>query len=295
MSGSAQPLSVPVTGGELRGGVWSATGGAERVAVAIHGITLNHLVWAKVGRNLAGGDPPVALVAPDLRGRVLSAGLPGPFGVRPHVADVVAVLDAFAIDRAVVVGHSLGASIAAVLAATAPERVAGLVLVDGGVPPTPSPGPTLTLEERLGSVIARLRSTYPNRAAYLAEWAAHPAFKGGLDDDTRAAVTADLAGSGFAWRSTINDAAVEADARDVMSDGEIQQALLRSECPAIVLRAARSPLDLPEPSITPAAVDGLLAARPNTTVVDIPDTNHSTIVLGQAGADAVAGAIRSLS
>ena len=47
---------------------------------------------------------------------------------------MIAVLDALGLERALVVGHSLGAYIASALAAAHPDRVAGLVLVDGGLP-----------------------------------------------------------------------------------------------------------------------------------------------------------------
>lgn len=55
----------------------------------------------------------------------------GPFTVEQHVADAVCVLDACGASRAVVLGHSWGAHLALHLAVAHPDRVAGLVLVDG--------------------------------------------------------------------------------------------------------------------------------------------------------------------
>ena len=61
-------------------------------------------------------------------------------------ADIVAVLDAAGVDRAVVWGYSRGASLAAVVAAASPDRVAAVILTGGGdmtasrppdSPPTP--------------------------------------------------------------------------------------------------------------------------------------------------------------
>jgi proline iminopeptidase len=55
----------------------------------------------------------------------------GPFTVAQHVADAVAVLDDLDLHEApVVLGHSWGGFLAAVLAMEHPERVRGLVLVD---------------------------------------------------------------------------------------------------------------------------------------------------------------------
>jgi proline iminopeptidase len=61
---------------------------------------------------------------------VAPSALTGPFTVERHVADAVAVLDAAGVAEAVVLGHSWGGHLAMQLAVAAPERVAGLVLVD---------------------------------------------------------------------------------------------------------------------------------------------------------------------
>lgn len=55
----------------------------------------------------------------------------GPFTLEQHVADAVAVLDARGVDRAIVAGHSFGAHLALHLTVAHPDRVAGLLLIDG--------------------------------------------------------------------------------------------------------------------------------------------------------------------
>jgi pimeloyl-ACP methyl ester carboxylesterase len=55
----------------------------------------------------------------------------GPYTVERHVADALAVLDSLQIGRAVVLGHSWGGHLALQLAVAHPDRVAGLVIVDG--------------------------------------------------------------------------------------------------------------------------------------------------------------------
>jgi proline iminopeptidase len=54
----------------------------------------------------------------------------GPFTVGQHVADAVAVLDDLGLDDVVVLGHSWGGFLGAVLAIEHPDRVRGLLLVD---------------------------------------------------------------------------------------------------------------------------------------------------------------------
>jgi pimeloyl-ACP methyl ester carboxylesterase len=55
----------------------------------------------------------------------------GPFDVDTHVADAVAVLDALGWDRAWIIGHSWGAHLAMHVAVAHPDRVLGLVVLDG--------------------------------------------------------------------------------------------------------------------------------------------------------------------
>jgi pimeloyl-ACP methyl ester carboxylesterase len=55
----------------------------------------------------------------------------GPNDVDTHVADAVAVLDALGWDRAWLVGHSWGGHLAMHVAVRHPERMLGLVVVDG--------------------------------------------------------------------------------------------------------------------------------------------------------------------
>jgi proline iminopeptidase len=69
------------------------------------------------------------------RVRYTQRGLPpsildGPFTVAQHVADVVAVLDGLGLGDVVVLGHSWGGFLGAVVAMEHPDRVRGLVMVD---------------------------------------------------------------------------------------------------------------------------------------------------------------------
>jgi proline iminopeptidase len=60
----------------------------------------------------------------------------GPFSVERHVADAVAVLDALALERAWIVGHSWGGHLAMHVVVACPDRVVGAVVIDalGAVP-----------------------------------------------------------------------------------------------------------------------------------------------------------------
>lgn len=100
--------------------------GADGPAVVlIHGAGGTHTAWGNQLRDLSG---PARVLALDLPGHGRS-GTRGRSSVAEYSAGVLALLDALAIDRAVLVGHSMGAAICLQTALDAPDRVAGLGLV----------------------------------------------------------------------------------------------------------------------------------------------------------------------
>jgi len=103
-------------------------GAADTLAplVLIHGWLDSGKTWDRVAPTLeAAGRRVIAIT---LRGWGDAAEADGAFTIEAYAADVVAVLDAHAIDKAVLVGHSMGTIVASAVAVRAPERVAGLAL-----------------------------------------------------------------------------------------------------------------------------------------------------------------------
>ncbi|MFN2522631.1 MAG: alpha/beta fold hydrolase [Mycobacteriales bacterium] len=95
----------------------------------LHGLASTRRFWDLVLPGLAG----LPVVALDQRGHGDSDRPAGPYDGATVAADALTALDALGISRAVVVGHSWGASTALRLAADAPERVLAVVAVDGGL------------------------------------------------------------------------------------------------------------------------------------------------------------------
>ncbi|HEY8302998.1 MAG TPA: alpha/beta hydrolase [Solirubrobacteraceae bacterium] len=83
-----------------------------------------------VGPIVAGLAPVATVYAFDLPGFGQSELPPEPWGVEDYQEFVLAFMDALAVDRALVIGHSNGGRIAIRMAATQPARVSRLVLVD---------------------------------------------------------------------------------------------------------------------------------------------------------------------
>jgi len=70
------------------------------------------------------------VIAPDLRGHGRSDKPPGPYSMALFAADVAALLDTLSIDRAHIVGLSLGGLVAQRLAINFPDRVRSLTLTN---------------------------------------------------------------------------------------------------------------------------------------------------------------------
>ena len=279
-----QRLEVPVTGGSL---AVYRLGEAEPLVLAVHGITSSSRSWLAVARAL--GDS-CSLLAPDLRGRAASRTLPGPYGIETYVRDLLAVLDTAETARPLVLGHSLGAYIVARLAADHPDRVSGAVLVDGGltIPGSIEVEPQAFIDGFLGPALARLRLHFPSREAYRDWWRAHPAFAGARDvapEDLAAYADHDLADD----HPSAVEEAVRTDAEELLVAAD---AAARLAVPATLLCAPRGLLDDPNPMQPLPLTEAWAAAAPEQRkALQVPDTNHYTIVLGAAGANAVANAI----
>ena len=104
------------------------TGHSDKPAVVLlHGITDSGLCWTPVAHALE-SDYDVIMV--DARGHGKSDAPPSGYATADHAADILGLLDALALERPSLLGHSMGASNAAAAAASAPGRVSCLVLED---------------------------------------------------------------------------------------------------------------------------------------------------------------------
>ena len=302
---SSAPLTyrthdVAVDGGNLRVGEWGPDDPGTPTVIAAHGITASHLTWTEIARAM----PQVRLIAPDLRGRGRSSGLPGPYGMVSHAADLEAVIVALGLPRAILMGHSMGGFVAMVAAHLRPDRFSEVLLIDGGLPLAIPAGLSREnlLEATLGPALRRLSMTFPDRAAYLDFWKQHPAFAGGQwSQSVTDYVNYDLTGTEPDLRASARLEAVRADSLDLYDGGVVSAAidelsglaglsLLRP--PVVVLTAPRGLLNETPGLYSPSEVARWLAVAPAVTIREVPDVNHYTIVMGTAGAGVIAGELR---
>jgi pimeloyl-ACP methyl ester carboxylesterase len=117
--------------------------------ICLHGLTRNARDFEALAPHIATSSGRRVIV-PEMRGRGRSAYAPDPasYAVPTYVADLAALLDQERIDRFVAIGTSMGGLITMGLAATQPERIAGVVLNDVG--PVVEPGGLEKIREYVG-------------------------------------------------------------------------------------------------------------------------------------------------
>jgi pimeloyl-ACP methyl ester carboxylesterase len=132
----AKPLDVVANGLTHRVIEWTAPG-AVATALLIHGFMDAGATWDLVAPRLAGAG--FRVLAPDLRGYGDGARVPpgGYYYFPDYVLDVAELVEALVPPAGplLVVGHSMGGTVATLYAGATPARVSRLVVVEGVGPP----------------------------------------------------------------------------------------------------------------------------------------------------------------
>lgn len=287
MTTPTEPLrrSYSVPGADLGALEWPGATSDAPVLLAVHGITANAWTYAPVARLI---DGRMRVISLDLRGRGASSTAPPPYGIRRHSEDVAAVITQLRGGPVVLSGHSMGTYVALLCAENHPDLVRSMILVDGAVPIERPEGldPQAQLDAVLGPSLARLRQTWDSPESYRAMWEAHPAFTGGISPEVERYVMDDLVAGPDGYRSKVLEDAVRQDGAELLLDQVVRTSLDRQSLPITMIRAEKGILAQPTPLISAEQV----AAYPQHQWVTIPGSNHYDVLMGEAGATAVATA-----
>jgi pimeloyl-ACP methyl ester carboxylesterase len=104
--------------------------GSEPAILAIHGSAGHGYRFTSWGEALS---PDLRVIAVDLRGHGYSDKPPDGYAVDDHVHDLLQFITSLALPRPILLGHSLGGSIATFVAAAAGDLIGGLILLDAVV------------------------------------------------------------------------------------------------------------------------------------------------------------------
>ena len=95
--------------------------------VLLHGFPLSSALWRQQQEQLAGR---YRVITPDLRGHGQSPAPAGVYEMESLARDVLALLDSLNIERAVIMGHSMGGYVTLAAWKLAPERLLAIGLID---------------------------------------------------------------------------------------------------------------------------------------------------------------------
>lgn len=251
------------------------------VVLALHGLTSTSQHWS----TLAAALPEHRLIAPDLAGRGGSARATAPPGLAGHALTVAGLAEELGLADLVLIGHSMGAFLAPLVALALGDRVRRVVLADGGVPP-----------ER--SLLVRgpvVKATFTMQTALLTRRYADP---DAFVDATEARAIRnrpDLRPMVLGWAGYLLDATgharidrdrLIADAVDSLTGEPTLGALAEHRAPVHLLAASAGATDDAKPFLSDAALEAGRVLLPRLTTARIR-ANHLTLLAEPALAEAI--------
>lgn len=233
-------------------------GGPGVPLVLLHGLAGHCGEWDPLAEMLS---PHYRVVAVDQRGHGQSERRPSDVSRAAYVEDVVSIAGELGLARPVLVGQSLGGHTAMLTAATHPELVRALVLIEAG-----PGGPEPETPSKIGAWLDSWPNPFPTREDAVAFFGGATLGQGWADG---------LEEHHDGWRPRFE--------RDVMVDALSENAersywpeWARIHCP-ILLVLARSSI------ITPPDVDRMLGRQPDIRAMSVRGTGHD-LHLEQPGA-----------
>lgn len=262
---------------------WTGTGPA---LLGLPGLGSSGVVWTPLARAL----PNARVVAPDLRGRGASVGMTGPSGLRAHARDVAAVAEELDLHDVVVVGHSMGAFLAPVVAQEIGDRVSRLVLVDGGIPPALPffMGPRMT-RWTFGRDLGKADRDWPDVDTFV-QTIAGRALRSRPDllPEVTSLLAEDMSGPAGALRPLLDRPRAIADAVDTFFGTDVVPALEALRIPAHLIAATRGKHDDAKAFLSERVVQQWASRLPGLTVERV-EANHLTVLFSPEVARAVLG------
>jgi lipase len=270
--------------GEVELAIWRAGSGPDPV-VCLHGITAQHRAFNALAHHLMGSR---GLVGVDLRGRGDSAKPESGYGLDTHAADVIRVLDHLGLEKAVILGHSMGGFVALKCALSYPDRVRALALLDGGWPRLETSPEEMSeeekqeaaaLEEGLARAFRRLDMTFESPEAYLDYWFPDQGLT--LEDlppELADYYLYDLGEVEGGYQPKASRAAAEEDSPSVSSTSPTVEEMRNVTCPVALVRASEGFFPGSDPLISDDVRDAMAGALDLRSEILVEGANHYTML-----------------
>ncbi len=150
---------------------YTRTGASQPPVILLHGLAASGACWAALAQAL---EADYDVIMPDARGHGGSSVPAHGYRYEDHARDIVGLIEALHLMHPILIGHSMGGLVAAVLASRHPGLLRGLILAD---PTFLSPKVQRavrdsdvadqhrrTLSMALDDVVAEVRSRHPHRS-----------------------------------------------------------------------------------------------------------------------------------
>jgi len=240
--------------------------------LCVHGITANCRCWDVLAEALI---PDYRVIAMDLRGRGQSEKPSTDYSLDYHLRDIKCLLDDLQLERAVIMGHSLGAFIALAFAAQYPERTDRLILVDGGG--------DLSADQMnkvfvgIKPALDRLGQIFPSTDAYLDKMKQAPylhPWTSAVETYCRYEIEAVDGGV----RTNIDPAHIQEEAANIrkVNCASFYAGL---QCKVLILRAPNGQLSQDDLLLPEDVIKKMSDEIPNARRFDVAGTNHYGILL----------------
>ena len=150
---------------------YTRTGGSKPPVILLHGLTANGACWTALAHAL---ERNYDVIMPDARGHGKSSVPDYGYRYEDHANDVVGLIEALRLSPAILIGHSMGGMVAAVVASGTPKLLHCLILAD---PTFLSPKVQREIRDSdvadqhrrylnmsVGDLVAEARSKHPDRS-----------------------------------------------------------------------------------------------------------------------------------
>lgn len=225
---------------------------AGKSVLLLHGYTDSSRVWTILAPSLER----YRLLIPDQRGHGASSAPDCCYSILDYTNDARLFLDAMGVEKAAVVGHSMGSMVAQRFAAEYPDRVTRIVLAGSTALAPVSHG------DWLWEKMAALREPIPSNTEFLAEWS-YAATPTPVDPVFVRHMDAEIAEVPMrVWRGVIRD----------LVDVPAGRFAAEVKAPVLILSGGK---DVLFPAEHHAA---LLAAYPDAEAHVFPDFGHNLVV-----------------
>ena len=267
----AEPITKRAMGDgvELELAVWEGKG---TPVLCVHGISASCRCWDILAEILA---PEYLVLAMDLRGRGFSEKPPSGYSIQDHCRDIGALLEDQRIERAVVLGHSLGALIGLAFAARYPDRVDRLILLDGGG--KLSEEQTKKVFAGIQPTLDRLGKVFPSREACLDLMKKNPLLQP-WNPALETYYLYELEDVDGGVRSRVRPEHIKEE-RENLGHVDITEFYPKIRCPVLILRATEGMLAQDDILLPEEALKMMLQEIPDAKCVNLQGTNHYSIVM----------------